>query len=86
MPCCGQKRALQQSTPTPAIKPSGPPPVARATTAQFEYLGNRVLTVVGQGTGRQYRFVGNGAKLTVDARDQTSLARVPGLRAVPTRL
>jgi hypothetical protein len=86
MPCCGQKRALQQPTPTPAISQSPPPPVARAATAQFEYVGNRVLTVVGQGTGRQYRFVGNGARLTVDGRDHTSLARVPGLRAVPAPL
>jgi hypothetical protein len=58
-------------------------PVASVTTARFEYIGNRVLTVVGQGTGRQYRFVGNGAKLTVDGRDRVSLSRVPGLRALP---
>ena len=83
MPCCGQKRALQQPVPTPATRPHTPTPIAIAATAQFEYIGNRVLTVVGQGTGRQYRFVGNGARLTVDARDQSSLARVPGLRAVP---
>ena len=83
MPCCGQKRALQQPAPTPAIKSSGPLPVASVAAAQFEYVGNRVLTVVGQGTGRQYRFVGNGAKLTVDGRDRVSLSRVPGLRAVP---
>jgi hypothetical protein len=86
MPCCGQKRALQQPTPTPAARPHVQAPIAIGATAQFEYVGNRVLTVVGQGTGRQYRFVGNGAKLIVDGRDRTSLARVPGLREMPARL
>jgi hypothetical protein len=48
----------------------------------FEYRGGRVLTVVGQGTGYQYRFVGFGARVSVDARDRASLAAVPYLRQV----
>ena len=39
MPCCGQKRALQQ--PSPATRPHVSPPIGIAATAQFEYLGNR---------------------------------------------
>jgi hypothetical protein len=41
-----------------------------------------VLTVTGQGTGYQYRFVGFGARVEVDARDRASLAAVPQLREV----
>jgi len=48
----------------------------------FEYRGGRVLTVIGQGTGFQYRFVGFGARVFVDARDRASLAAVPHLREV----
>jgi hypothetical protein len=56
-------------------------PAARETL--FEYQGGRVLTVIGQGTGLQYRFVGFGARVFVDARDRASLAAVPRLREVP---
>jgi hypothetical protein len=48
----------------------------------FEYIGDRMLTVVGQGTGFTYRFAGRGARYTVDGRDRASLARVPLLREV----
>jgi len=85
MPCCGQKRVAQLPANAPASNQPAMSPVARVNTAMFEYLGSRVLTVVGQGTGRQYRFVGNGAKLTVDGRDRPSLAVVPGLRPLPAR-
>jgi hypothetical protein len=50
--------------------------------ARFEYRGGRSLTVIGKGTGYQYRFVGYGARLGVDPRDRASLAAVPGLREV----
>jgi hypothetical protein len=43
-----------------------------------------VLTVIGQGTGLQYRFVGFGARVFVDARDRASLAAAPHLREVRT--
>jgi hypothetical protein len=38
--------------------------------------------VTGQGTGYQYRFVGHGARLWVDARDRAPLAAVPHLREI----
>jgi hypothetical protein len=85
MPCCGQKRLAQLPANAPVSNQHATSPVGRVNTATFEYLGNRVLTVVGQGTGREYRFVGNGARLTVDGRDRSSLAVVPGLRALPAR-
>lgn len=90
MSCCGRTR-LAQNPENPAFasasrigaagqSASAPfaGPVLRA--AQFEYLGGRMLIVIGQGTGNQYRFVGYGARLSVDPRDRASLAVVPGLR------
>jgi hypothetical protein len=85
MPCCGQKRLAPSPAQVPASNQHWMRPAARVNTAVFEYLGNRVLTVIGQGTGRQYRFVGHGARLTVDGRDRSSLAAVPGLRVLPAR-
>jgi hypothetical protein len=88
MACCGQNRqALNTSAahaanrgtvgyPAKAFTPSPLP------SAVFEYIGDRVLTVVGQGTGITYRFSGRGARYTVDGRDRASLARVPQLREV----
>jgi len=90
MACCGQNRhALNPSGaraanpkrgmvsyPTVPLAPSPLPAVV------FEYIGDRVLTVVGQGTGFAYRFAGRGARFTVDGRDHASLAKVPQLREV----
>jgi hypothetical protein len=94
MSCCGKKR-VAPSAATPSTASAGvngstydnqvgssAGPATRET--RFEYQGGRVLTVTGQGTGYQYRFVGFGARLSVDARDRTSLAAVPQLREVRT--
>ena len=79
MPCCGKTRATASR---PASSTVSVGPLARPATrdAVFEYLGGRVLTVIGRGTGYQYRFVGFGARVSVDARDRASLAAVPQLR------
>lgn len=80
MPCCGQAaialpghgllgNANQRAQP------------ARAAV-KFQYVGKTGLTVVGPVTGMQYRFVGNGAMLPVDVRDQYAVAAVPKLRRV----
>ena len=89
MSCCGKKRnnAVKMGR-EPAASAVGVPPHAVAVPAggtplqgpEFEYLGGSVLTVIGQGTGMQYRFVGHGARASVDPRDRASLARVPQLR------
>ncbi len=88
MSCCGNKR----SNPSSLDKASKPlaalvqprvfsAPVGIAPRGpEFEYLGGNVLTVTGQGTGLQYRFVGHGARVSIDPRDRASLARVPQLR------
>ncbi len=87
MTCCGRKRtapeaaAMRPPVPRPAPAPAGP----AARGPDFEYLGGSVLTVVGQGSGLQYRFVGHGARHSVDPRDRASLAAVPSLREVRRR-
>jgi len=96
MSCCGTKRN-ELNARMPARPGTGPAGAAPATPAfgaaagpatrglEFEYVGGSVLTVVGQGTGLQYRFVGHGARASVDPRDRQSLAAVPQLRAVAAR-
>ena len=86
MSCCGTKRTALDGAPA---RPSAPAPRPGAIAAgamrrgpDFEYVGGSVLTVVGQGSGLQYRFVGHGARHSVDPRDRASLAAVPALREV----
>ena len=90
MSCCGRTRqavglAASQTNhargiqPVPFRKTYGLAPAGEVT---FEYQGARVLTVTGQGTGTQYRFVGHGSRANVDSRDRGSLLAVPGLREV----
>lgn len=91
MACCGQNRqALNQAgaratnanRATRATYPTVPATPSPLPAAVFEYTGDRVLTVVGQGTGFPYCFAGRGARFTVDGRDRASLAQVPQLREV----
>ncbi len=94
MSCCGAKRseAAAARTPAPVWRTDRPLAVGGAAVVvgtasgpEFEYLGGDVLTVLGQGSGRIYRFVGHGARLRIDARDQRSLATVPRLRELTPR-
>jgi CheY-like chemotaxis protein len=61
---------------------SAAPPGAPLRGFEFEHSSGSVLSVTGQGTGLQYRFVGYSARVSVDSRDRASLARVPQLREV----
>jgi hypothetical protein len=89
MTCCGRSSNPQGADPSknpdgaglpvPYRKTLGSAPVAPVT---LEYQSNRVLTVTGPVTGTTYRFVGQGSRATVDARDRPSLLAVPGLRQV----
>jgi hypothetical protein len=93
MSCCGKQRSNASSiatamNPSPvAVRPDSftAPAGAALRGVEFQYLGGSVLTVTGQGTGLQYRFVGHGARASVDPRDRASLARVPQLREVVAR-
>lgn len=90
MSCCGKKRRNHGSIST-AVTPSAvmsqpnsfvPPAGTALRGPVFEYGGGGVLTVIGQETGLQYRFVGHGTRASVDPRDRASLARVPQLREI----
>jgi len=91
MPCCGRKRtslSLAATHPTVGAASHPRPYVplhAASHGTYFEYQGGSVLTVIGQATGLQYRFVGYGARISVDPRDRPSLAAVPSLREVIPR-
>ena len=89
MSCCGNKRSnagsmdKQTAASAAAARPyamAAPAGTATLRGPEFEYLGGSVLTVIGQGTGMQYRFVGHGSRVSIDPRDRASLARVPQLR------
>ena len=90
MTCCGRnRRALtptnrtgRSSFATGAGRDSSPASPADMSAIEFEYLADKTLVVMGQGSRLQYRFVGRGARLKVDARDRVSLSMVPGLREV----
>lgn len=80
MSCCGKKRSSASLGAGVYTAPAG----IAARGPEFQYLGGSVLTVRGLGTGLEYRFVGYGARASVDPRDRSSLARVPQLREVAT--
>jgi hypothetical protein len=90
MTCCGRNRQALAPTnrtggsplATRAGRDGLPASSADASTVEFEYLGDKTLVVMGQGSRLQYHFVGRGARLKVDARDRVSLSMVPGLREV----
>lgn len=87
MSCCGKKRSnvAGPSHVGPAIAPRSrfaANTMGALARVQFEYRGGGVLTVIGQATGMEYRFVGYGNRASVDSRDRASLAAVPQLREV----
>ena len=87
MSCCGKNRAavvgaIRSAADSTAARLTGVTAVNTTRGTHFEYKGGHSITVVGQGTGYQYRFVGYGARLSVDPRDRASLAIVPQLREV----
>lgn len=87
MSCCGKKRNNQAVSLTYGLRKTERRIAAGGFTAgenriQFEYRGGSVLTVTGQGTGQQYRFVGHGARMFVDLRDRDSMIRIPQLSEI----
>ena len=87
MSCCGKSRAaavaaIRAAAESSGTRHSGVGAMNATRGTHFEYRGGSSITVVGQVTGYQYRFVGYGARLVVDPRDYASLASVPHLREV----
>ena len=50
------------------------------TNSIFEYVGKTALTVVGNITGRRYRFNRPGDLQSIDSRDAAGMLAVPVLR------
>jgi hypothetical protein len=50
------------------------------TNSIFEYVGKTALTVVGNITGRRYRFNRPGDLQSIDSRDADGMLAVPVLR------
>jgi len=86
MSCCGQRRAQQRRSSSAFVHELAVPRASAGRlpmgAAYFEYTGATAITVVGNITGRQYRFETPGVPVVVDARDRWSLARVSLLREV----
>lgn len=89
MTCCGNQRArLLSAGPTKrAVNPGAgnvlaPARPVRHASAYFEYIGRTGITVLGQKTGKRYRFDGPGVRVAVDPADKPALATVPHLRQV----
>lgn len=87
MPCCGKARtqlqgkmSSQRTKPVPSA--ASQPQQSSGQSAHFSYFGKTGITVTGPVSSRVYRFSANGAPVAVDARDASSLARVPNLRIV----
>jgi hypothetical protein len=79
MGCCGGRR--QQLSAEHPVRHAHIPG-ATAGRVVFEYLGTASTVVRGAATGRGYSFVGYGARVAIDARDEASVARAPQLRKV----
>ena len=93
MSCCGNKRAALSPAPAPgtsrrqqskAAVPVVPPDRDQKMWADlhFEHQGTGMLTLIGNTTGRIYRWSGKGAVQAVDYRDGGGLLHGGLLRRV----
>lgn len=85
---CGNKRSSlsQQKSETSKSNMQKPPvrkPVESNTpNANFEYTGKTALTVVGNVTGKNYRFKRTGDIQIVDHRDAPGMKMIPVLKRI----
>jgi hypothetical protein len=56
--------------------------MAGSQTTHFQYVGGRMLSVVGGAMGLRYQFAGHGAVVSVDSRDRLALTRIPWLKEI----
>ena len=79
---CGKKRTeyTQQSNVVASQVKTSMPALQQNTNNVFEYIGKTALTVMGNITGRRYRFNRPGDLQSVDARDAVGMMTVPVLR------
>jgi hypothetical protein len=79
MSCCGEQRQQLRNE-----RRNQQAPGSKAVNGHviFEYTGPTGVVVKGVVSGRGYRFVGYGARVAVDARDASSLTKMPYLQRV----
>jgi hypothetical protein len=79
---CGSKRAEynQQSNIAASHVKNTMPHMQQNTNSVFEYIGKTALTVIGNITGRRYRFNRPGDLQSIDTRDASGMQAVPVLR------
>jgi len=52
------------------------------TASSFEYAGRTAITVIGNITGKKYRFSYPGDKQNIDHRDVKGMQSIPGLKKI----
>lgn len=78
---CGSKRSqLNQQGNVSSVQTKTPSTTQQTTNSIFEYIGKTALTVVGNITGRTYRFNRPGDLQSIDPRDAAGMLAVPVLR------
>lgn len=79
---CGNKRTefKQQNAVVAAQVKTPIPSTQQKTNSVFEYTGKTALTVMGNITGRRYRFNRPGDLQSIDPRDAEGMVAVPVLR------
>lgn len=79
---CGSKRTefKQQNAVVTAPVKTSMPATLQKTNSVFEYTGKTALTVMGNITGRRYRFNRPGDLQSIDPRDAAGMMAVPVLR------
>jgi hypothetical protein len=80
---CGNKRNSfsQQKNETPKSNTSRPIET-HTPNANFEYTGKTALNVVGNVTGKNYRFSGTGDIQIIDHRDAPGMKLIPVLKRI----
>ncbi|MGI8951103.1 MAG: hypothetical protein ACR2FN_05920 [Chitinophagaceae bacterium] len=80
---CGKKRTEYSKQNSSIIAtPASPASISSAINIKFEYTGNTALTVIGNITGRQYRFNSPGDMQTVNFHDASFMMALPVLKKV----
>ena len=79
---CGKKRTeySQQSNITATQMKTPVQQMQQNANSVFEYTGKTALTVMGNITGRRYRFNRPGDMQSIDPRDAAGMMAVPILR------
>ena len=80
---CGNKRnTFSQQKSEPSNPNVQKPLITNTPNANFEYTGKTALTVVGNITGKSYRFSRTGDVQIIDHRDAPGMKLIPVLKRI----